>query len=41
MRPVPLAYRQLGEQQLAEAKQTFEDAGITVVPADDTDDDES
>ncbi|MFC6964483.1 hypothetical protein [Halocatena marina] len=38
VRPVPLAARQLGKQQLAEAKQTFEDAGITVVPAEDTDD---
>lgn len=38
VRPVPLAYRQLGEQQLSNAIQTFEDTGITVVPADNTTD---
>ncbi|MFC6965198.1 hypothetical protein ACFQJ8_27725 [Halocatena marina] len=33
VRLVSLSYRQLGEQQLADAKQAFEDAGITIVPA--------
>lgn len=41
IRPVPLAYRQLGEQQLEDAIPAFEDAGITVIPTEDTTDDES
>lgn len=42
VRPVPLSYQQLGgDQQLEAAIEAFEDAGITVVPAEDTDDGES
>lgn len=41
VRPVPLAYRQLGEQQLENAIQAFEDADISVIPTEDTTDDES
>lgn len=37
VRPIPLAYKQLGEKQLEEAIQAFEEAGISIVPADDTD----
>lgn len=41
VRPVPLSFRQLGEQQLEEAIQAFEKAGISIVPADDTTDEDS
>lgn len=35
VRPVPLSYYQLGDQQLEAAIQAFEEAGIEIVPADD------
>lgn len=39
IRPIPLSHRQHGgDEQLENAIQVFEEAGITVVPADDTDD---
>lgn len=40
VRPVPLSYYQLGDQQLEAAIQAFEDAGIDIVPADDTPDED-
>lgn len=40
-RPVPLSHRRLGgDQQLEDAIHAFEDAGITIVPADETDEDD-
>lgn len=36
-RPVPLSYRRLGDQQLEDAIEAFEEAGITIVPADEND----
>ncbi|UPM44525.1 hypothetical protein [Halocatena salina] len=41
VRPVPLSYYQLGDQQLEAAIQAFEDAGIEIVPADETPDEDS